>query len=280
MKYILLLILLLTVFISRSQVRESATVYFDFDRHTLTKQARSTIDSIIQKNKNEGYWIEFELQGHCDNSGTDKYNIELSKKRAREVQRYIVKKEVSIEYVLSVTGEGETNPLNENKTGEERQLNRRVEILIIKDKVITTNPPGTESLKKILADSAVTKGSNIILHNINFVGGLHHFLPESESMLQELLDAMQSNPTLIIRVEGHICCQQGPGDGPDLETGLDNLSEARAKAVRDYLLTNGIGEQRVSYIGFGHSAPLFPFPEKTEEEMKLNRRVEIRIISK
>lgn len=280
MKYFLLPVLLLASFTSHAQIRESVSVYFDFDSHTLTKQAKVTIDSILQSNKNEGYWMEFELLGHCDNKGSDNYNNSLSKKRAGVVQRYILKKGENRDRFLSVAGAGETDPLNENKTDRERQLNRRVEIVIIKDKVITTGLPGTASLKKILADSAITKGSNIILHNINFVGGMHQLLPESQPMLDELLEVMRDNPTLIIRVEGHICCEPTPNDGRDMETGLNNLSEARAKAVMDYLLDNGIAENRVSYKGFGHSSPIYSFPEKSEEEMKLNRRVEIKIISK
>jgi outer membrane protein OmpA-like peptidoglycan-associated protein len=99
-------------------------------------------------------------------------------------------------------------------------------------------------------------------------------------MLQELLEAMQTYATLKIRVEGHICCQQDKADGIDQETGIQNLSEARAKAVMDYLLANGIDSKRVNYKGFGHSAPIYPFPEKSEEEKTQNRRVEIKIVSK
>jgi outer membrane protein OmpA-like peptidoglycan-associated protein len=133
---------------------------------------------------------------------------------------------------------------------------------------------------KKLADTTTIAGTNIILHNINFEGGVHQFLPESGPMLKELLEAMQSNPKLVIRVEGHICCQSEKADGMDNETGIDNLSEARAKAVMDHLLANGIEPKRVSYKGFGHSAPIYPYPEKSEEERIQNRRVEIKIISK
>jgi outer membrane protein OmpA-like peptidoglycan-associated protein len=113
-----------------------------------------------------------------------------------------------------------------------------VEISFIE--VVRTYLPGQESLMRILADTTTTAGTNIVLHNINFIGGMHQFLPESQLVLHELLQAMQTYPKLIIRVEGHICCQQDKNDGTDQETGINNLSEARAKAVMDYLLTNGI----------------------------------------
>ena len=107
---------------------------------------------------------------------------------------------------------------------------------------------------------------------------MHQFLPEATPMLEELSEAMQTYPDLIIRIEGHICCQQYNGDGLDGETGINNLSEARAKAVVDYLVTNNIAANRISYKGFGHSTLLHPWPEKTEEERIQNRRVEIKII--
>src|SRR5258705_10149698 len=138
---------------------------------------------------------------------------------------------MNIEFIITALGYGETAPLNENKTEEERQLNRRVDITTINSSNVQ---PGEKeekiSLKQKIADSTTTSGTNIILRNINFYGGMHQFLPESEPMLNQLLDAMQSNPKLVIRVEGHICCQQDKADGMDIETGMDNLSEARAKA--------------------------------------------------
>jgi outer membrane protein OmpA-like peptidoglycan-associated protein len=81
---------------------------------------------------------------------------------------------------------------------------------------------------------------------------------------------------MVIRVEGHICC--GPADeidGIDLETGLENLSISRSMAVQQFLINKGIEAQRISHAGFGHSRPIYPYPEKNKEEEQANRRVEI-----
>ena len=43
---------------------------------------------------------------------------------------------------------------------------------------------------------------------------------------------------------------------------------------------NSFSTVRVSYKGFGHTTPIYPWPEKTEDEKMKNRRVEIKIISK
>jgi outer membrane protein OmpA-like peptidoglycan-associated protein len=103
---------------------------------------------------------------------------------------------------------------------------------------------------------------------------------ESRPTLNELLAAMKDFPNLVIRVEGHICCQPGNVDGYDFDTRQYNLSAERAKAVMDFLIDNGISSERVSYVGLGHSNPIHPYPEETEEQKTMNRRVEIKIIKK
>jgi outer membrane protein OmpA-like peptidoglycan-associated protein len=261
--------------------QKNFTVYFDFNKYDLTPQAQSQLDSFMLAEKTTLSKMIIQLYGHCDAIGSATYNDKLSKQRVATVKKYLKKNGLDEQNIGDEIGYGKRQPLNENNTDEERQLNRRVEIRFIQ--VILsgmTRISGDISLKEKIADSTVTSGTNIVLRNINFVGGMHQFLPESEPMLNELLDAMRTYPKLVIRVEGHICCQQGNADGVDHETGIDNLSEARAKAVMDYLLLNGIESKRVSFEGFGHSVPIYPFPERSEEERTQNRRVEIRVLKK
>jgi outer membrane protein OmpA-like peptidoglycan-associated protein len=254
------------------------SVLFEFNKYNLSDAARSQLDSFILNEKEHLAILSIQLHGHCDAIGSDSYNDKLSKQRVASVKRYLLSNGIEKRTFYKALGHGKKEPLNENKTEEERHINRRVEISFFE--VVRTRFPGEESLLKKLADTTTIAGTSIILRNINFVGSMHQFLPESGPMLIELLEAMQSNPKLVIRVEGHICCQEFNGDGMDGETGINNLSEARAKAVMDYLLANGIESKRVSFKGFGHSSPIYPFPEKSEDERIQNRRVEIKIISK
>jgi outer membrane protein OmpA-like peptidoglycan-associated protein len=90
---------------------------------------------------------------------------------------------------------------------------------------------------------------------------------------------MRRFPTLTIAIEGHICCIRGDGDVTTTK-GIPNLSQARAREVYNYLVANGISPKRLSYVGFGHRFPIFPFPEKDDDEKKANRRVEIRIVTR
>jgi len=270
MKAILTGIALIFCTVLYSQSFESIFVHFAFDKYELSPRTRVTLDSLTDSLELSD---RIELHGHCDASGSDEYNIKLSQQRVKAVEKYLLgigweKKDIGI-----VEAHGERIPLNDNASETDRSLNRRVEIRIFRGQA-------TLSLKQKLADSTLKGGDNIILRNINFEGGMHIFLMESAPMLLELLDAMNSNPHLVIRVEGHICCHEDNGEGMDNGTGINNLSEARAKAVQDYLVANGVDAKRVSYKGFGHSKPIYPFPEKTEEERIQNRRVELRIISK
>lgn len=73
---------------------------------------------------------EVQVLGHTDNTGTDKYNLGLSKRRASSVESFLEEKDVAASR-LSIKGYGETDPIATNETEEGRQLNRRVEIVIV-----------------------------------------------------------------------------------------------------------------------------------------------------
>ena len=181
-------------------------------------------------------------------------------------------------------GFGKRQPLNNNASDYERSLNRRVQLAITmpEEKVVVKPIEKVEekTFTKIIEDTAVKVGTVITLKNLNFIGGSHNLMSQSTPVLQELLDVMNRNPQLVISIEGHVCCIPGDDDGVDLALGTRNLSQTRAKTVYDYLLNNGITENRISYKGFGHRFPLTPYPERSDEEMINNRRVEIKIISK
>lgn len=263
----------LAIFLAGS-TQSNLTLYFDFNKHELTPASRTSLDSLLQTASPGKENFRFELHGHCDAIGSDGYNNILSDKRVSSVKNYLLGQGIMNRQFVTLKGHGKREPLNANSTDEERQLNRRVELSWVLQDVSKT------SLKEKIADTAVVVGTSITLRNINFEGGRHIFLPASTPALYELLDAMKAYPSLVIRVEGHICCQATAADGMDLDTGLPNLSEARAKAVQDFLLENGIDPSRVSYKGFGHSMPLHPYPENSAEEMTENRRVEIKILKK
>ncbi|GGY89850.1 OmpA family protein [Novosphingobium colocasiae] len=70
-----------------------------------------------------------DVYGHTDSTGSDAYNMDLSKRRADAVARYLISRGVSSARIQT-KGMGETTPVATNDTPEGRALNRRVEIKI------------------------------------------------------------------------------------------------------------------------------------------------------
>lgn len=66
------------------------------------------------------------LEGHTDSDGTDAYNLDLSKRRAESIKKYLVDKFGISASRISTKGFGESQPVATNKTKEGRQQNRRV----------------------------------------------------------------------------------------------------------------------------------------------------------
>ncbi len=69
--------------------------------------------------------------GHTDSVGEVTYNLELSERRAKAVINYLHKKGIPANRALHA-GYGSSQPIASNEDAEGRQLNRRVELLILK----------------------------------------------------------------------------------------------------------------------------------------------------
>jgi OmpA-OmpF porin, OOP family len=113
------------------QVVRLNNVFFDFDKWELRPESFVELDRVVKLLK-ENPAIEIELSAHTDNKGSDDYNYKLSDNRARSVMEYILSKGIEAARLRS-QGYGETVPVVENDTDENRQLNRRVEFKILKN---------------------------------------------------------------------------------------------------------------------------------------------------
>ncbi len=90
--------------------------------------------------------------------------------------------------------------------------------------------------------------------------------PEGEAKLEEIVRAMKDNPALRATIEGHT-------DSIGSDAYNQRLSERRAGAVRDYLVSRGIDQQRITAEGYGESKPIAS--NSLAEGRASNRRVEI-----
>ncbi len=117
----------------------------------------------------------------------------------------------------------------------------------------------------------ITSKKLIVLRKIYFERGKPDVREESFEELRKLASVLIRKPNIRIRIEGHT---DNVGD----KKALLELSRNRAKAIKVFLLNEGVNNDQVFTVGFGDSRPIAG--NTTEEEKRKNRRVEIRIIEK
>ena len=114
------------------------SVLFDSGKAKLRSTASKSLDKVVKVCRRQVADREIGIEGHTDNQPIKysgwKSNWELSTARATSVLHYLVKKGISPER-LSATGFGEFRPVTTNKTAEGQQKNRRVEIVILPEKI-------------------------------------------------------------------------------------------------------------------------------------------------
>lgn len=103
-------------------------VFFDFDKSDITPEAQKIIEQAVAYAK-AGNLTRVELTGHADRSGSNKYNMALSMRRAKAVQAAMVKLGMS-EKAIGLTAKGEEQPLVPTPDGVREPQNRRVEIVL------------------------------------------------------------------------------------------------------------------------------------------------------
>lgn len=103
-------------------------VTFAVDSTTISPQMREVLDRVAQS------MIQYpnsliDVMGHTDSTGSDSYNLDLSRRRAEAVTNFLVSRGVARSRIESI-GYGEQYPIADNTTEEGRARNRRVEIRI------------------------------------------------------------------------------------------------------------------------------------------------------
>jgi outer membrane protein OmpA-like peptidoglycan-associated protein len=109
----------------------------------------------------------------------------------------------------------------------------------------------------------------IVLRNIYFDYDKATLRPESIEELERVVRFLQENPTLRVEISGHT-----DSDGSEMYN--LRLSQARAQAVVDYLVSRGISPSRLIAKGYGESRPVAP--NDTPENKQKNRRTELKIL--
>lgn len=111
---------------------ESATrllVFFDFDKADLKDESLPELDLAAEFLRTHPA-VRVRIEGHTDDVGTDEYNLQLSRRRADAVKKYLVSKGID-ERRITTIGYGKSQPKVKDTTPEGRAQNRRVEMKII-----------------------------------------------------------------------------------------------------------------------------------------------------
>ncbi len=114
----------------------------------------------------------------------------------------------------------------------------------------------------------IEKGSTGLLNNIFFAVNSFELLPTSHADLAAFVDFLRVNPGASIEIGGHT-------DNSGNPQANQLLSENRAKAVRNYLIAQGVASHRLTVKGYGQSLPIAA--NDSEAGKQLNRRTALTV---
>lgn len=101
-------------------------IKFELDKAVLMKSSYPRLNDIVKILKDHPD-MRVEVQGHTDSTASEAYNLDLSRRRAQTVMKYLQSKGIKASR-LTASGYGESRPIDTNDTEKGRSNNRRVEL--------------------------------------------------------------------------------------------------------------------------------------------------------
>ena len=117
----------------------------------------------------------------------------------------------------------------------------------------------------------ISAGSSFKIDNIYFATNSYEINQISEQVINEFINYLRVNKSIVIEINGYT---DNIGSSSDNQV----LSENRARAVYEHIVSNGIQKSRISFNGFGEDFPVDS--NDTKEGRSKNRRTEFKVISK
>ncbi|MFO8072336.1 MAG: OmpA family protein [Polyangia bacterium] len=114
--------------ITETHIRINQKIYFAYNRAKIKKRSHPILRTVAQVLEDNPE-IRLSIEGHTDSRGGDRYNKKLSRRRARAVMKYLIRKGGVDADRLEYKGWGEEKPIDTNLTDEGRANNRRVEFV-------------------------------------------------------------------------------------------------------------------------------------------------------
>ena len=229
--------------------------------------------------------LKVEIGGYTDNSGSYAKNVEISRNRAKFVYNYLISSGYDTSRV-SYAGYGPQKPIYSNRYKSTREGNRRIEVKVLNKTVHGGNT---------LVDESIYNDPNVVDQEMLEKSYLSYFLSNKEPeenrnafivdslvfssssaelpqegygliVLNELVEYLRKNDSVKITINGYT-------DASGIEENNKVLSEERAKAVYDYLIAQGVEQNRLDHKGWGSQFPIAPNRYKWGRD--INRRIEI-----
>lgn len=222
------------------------SIFFDFDKYNIRPDQAPRIDynlNLLKDFKNS-YIV---LDGHADERGTREYNIALAGRRAETVKKFLVQNGFDPNKI-TINAYGEDYPVKKGHNESSWWYNRRVDISIWE-----TNPANwANRSQSIFFDHKAAD-----LNTAQFAR-----IDQSISLMQESPDSF------IILV----------ANTKDYSSNEDNqkLAAERLAVIKNYLVTQGINEDRISTIDNGKVYPFFS--GATDQKVSIDSRVDLLVI--
>lgn len=194
---------------------------------------------------------------HATNESTDSSSITATSPdhkdflHSKSAQNHHKKQEISTENSILEGSGVNSNTNDENSILDGKPLNS----MVIKGLDMNVQP--------------LEVGMTYTINNILFSSGSYILTDNTKTIIKEFSKFLIENPSIQISIQGHTDDQ---GDASKNIT----LSQNRANAVKEYLISLGINIDRLEAIGYGSAKP--KVPNDTDENRKMNRRTEFQIL--
>lgn len=197
------------------------------------------------------------IEGHTDDVGSSKDNLELSQRRAEGVVAYLEDTFQIAPSRLKAIGYGETRPLVSNDSGTGKQWNRRIGAVI--------------ACAMDVEDLMVLPARVTMAMELQFEPYKSDIKPEYHANLARVADFMMKSPKVTATVEAH--AGKFVGNSQVSEDTSMEVSQRRAKRVVDHLVNLGVARSRLSEASYGQERRVSY--GTTLEGQQENRRVNI-----
>ena len=226
---------------------------YDFDSSELNEAGIANIEEYrkeIGPELTDAYMVV--IIGHTDSSGDPRYNLWLSRERAKIVAEHLISTGLNEDQVRYI-GRGDKEPIASNDTREGRMQNRRVDILVVAE---------VRALDTLIFPSVAL-----------FERKSYELTEQGKALLEKNRQAAIDllSRSAFIEIIGHT---DSKGDEKDNMS----LSKLRAASVRDYLISKGHDASKMITTGKGETQPVAS--NDTKEGRAKNRRVEILVLGR